>query len=39
MFHGITVGSVLPMKNRYSVAEFPTSLASPSVIQSRPVRL
>ena len=39
MFHGITVGSVEPWKNRYSVAELPIALASPSVTQSRPVML
>ena len=39
MFHGITVGSSVPLKKRYSVAELPTSLESPRVIQSRSVRL
>ena len=39
MFHGITVGSVVPLKNRYSVAELPIALESPSVTQSRPVML
>ena len=39
MFQGITVGSSVPLKNRYSVAELPTSLESPRVIQSSLVRL
>ena len=39
MFQGITVGSLAPLKKRYSVAELPTSLESPRVIQSRAVRL